>query len=105
MEIVLKIESKNYAKVKDILLTDDIVSRSSLIFKEGSIIGKKNYYCYLSGREEQCKRALELIKEKSETGEVIELAKEANDKEKKELINKIKEEEDKAIEGFGNILG
>jgi len=27
MEIVLKIESKNYAKVKDILLADDVVSR------------------------------------------------------------------------------
>ena len=105
MEIVLKIESKNYAKVKDILLTDDIVSRSSMIFKEGSIIGKEGYYCYLSGTEDQCKKALELIKEKTETGEIVELAEKANDKEKKELINKIKEEEDKAIEGFGNIIG
>ena len=105
MEIVLKIESKNYAKVKDILLSDDIVSRSSMIFKEGSIIGKEGYYCYLSGTEDQCKKALELIKEKTETGEIVELAEKANDKEKKELINKIKEEEDKAIEGFGNIIG
>jgi hypothetical protein len=105
MEIVLKIESKNYAKVKDILLADDVVSRSSMVFKEGSIIGKEGYYCYLSGTEEQCKRALELIKEKTETDEIIELAEEANDEEKEKLINKIKEEENKAIEGFGNILG
>jgi len=105
MEIVLKIESKNYAKVKDILLTDDIISRSSMIFKEGSIIGKEGYYCYLSGTEEQCKRALELIKQKTETDEIIELAEESDEKEGKEIINKIKEEENKAIEGFGNILG
>ena len=105
MEIVLKIESKNYSKVKDILLADDVVSRSSMVFKEGSIIGKEGYYCYLSGTEEQCKRALELIKEKTETDEIIELAEEANDEEKEKLINKIKEEENKAIEGFGNILG
>jgi len=76
-----------------------------MVFKEGSIIGKEGYYCYLSGTEEQCKRALELIKEKTETDEIIELAEEANDEEKEKLINKIKEEENKAIEGFGNILG
>lgn len=105
MEIVLKIESKNYQKVKDILLRDDTVSRSSVTFKEGSIIDKEGYYCYLSGTEEQCKKALELVREKNEeTGEIVELAKEATSKEKKELINKIKEEEDRAIEGFGGII-
>src|SRR4030042_4292316 len=99
MEIVLHIESKNYAKVKDILLKDDIVSRSSMTFKEGGIIKKEGYYCYLSGTEEQCKKALELIKEKNEeTSEETELANEASKEEKEELINKIKEEEDKAIE-------
>lgn len=105
MEIVLKIEAKNYQKVQEILLKDDIISRASMTFKEGSIIGKDGYYCYLSGSEEQCKRALVLIKEKTESGEVVELAKEAVKKEKEELINKIKEEEDKAIEGFGGIIG
>lgn len=96
MEIVLHFKSENFAKGKDILLTDDIVGRASLTFKEGSIINKEGYYCYLSGTEEQCKRALELVKE---------LAEEVKDATKQQLINKIKEEEDKAIEGFGNILG
>lgn len=105
MEIVLQIETKNYQKVKDILLKDDSVSRSSVVFKEGSIINKEGYYCYISGTEEQCKKALELIKEKNEeTGEVTELAKEANTEEGEQVINKIKEEEDKAIEGFGGII-
>ena len=105
MEIVLHIESRNYPKVKDILLKDDIVSRSSMTFKEGGIIDKEGYYCYLSGTKEQCEKALELIKEKNEeTGEETELAKEASEEEKEEVINKIKEEEDKAIDGFGGII-
>lgn len=106
MEIVLQIETKNYPKVKDILFKDDSVSRASIVFKEGSIIGKENYYCYLSGTEEQCRKALGLLKLKDEkTDEVIELAKEVAGKEKDELINKIKEEENRAAEGFGNIIG
>jgi hypothetical protein len=100
MELVLLIEAKNYPKVKDKFLKDDSVSRASISFKEGSIIGKDDYYCYISGTEEQCRHVLELIKEDG-----IELAKEVTGKEKEEIINKIKEEEDKAVEGFGNILG
>lgn len=95
MEIVLHFKPENYAKAKDILLRDDTVSRASLIFKEGSIIGKEGYYCYISGTEEQCKRVLELVKG---------LAEEVKDETKSRLINKIKEEENKAIEGFGDIL-
>ena len=96
MEIVLHFKSENFAKGKDVLLTDDIVGRASLVFKGGSIIGKDGYYCYLFGTEEQCKRALELIKE---------LGEEVKDETKSQLINKIKEEEEKAISGFGDILG
>lgn len=106
MEIVLQIETKNYQKVKEILLKDDIVSRASIVFKEGGIIGKNGYFSYISGSEEQCKKALDLVKEKDEkTGEIIELAKEVIGKDKEELINKIKEEENRAIESFGDIIG
>ena len=96
MEVVLHFKSENYAKGKDVLLTDDVVGRASLVFKEGSIIGKEGYFCYLSGTEEQCKRALELVKD---------LAEEAEDDTKSQLITKIKEEEEKAIKSFGDILG
>jgi len=96
MEIVLHFKPENFAKAKNVLLIDDVVGRASLTFKEGSIIGKDGYYCYLSGTEEQCKKALELAKE---------LAEEVKDETKSQLISKIKEEEDKAISGFGNILG
>jgi hypothetical protein len=106
MDIVLLIETQNYQKLRDVLLKDDIVSRASIIFKEGSIIKKEGYFCYISGTDKQCKKALELIKEVDEkTGKVIELAEEVKNKEKEEVINKIKEEENRALEGFGNILG
>jgi hypothetical protein len=106
MEIVLQIETKNYPKVKDILFKDDSVSRASIVFKDGSVANKEGYFSYISGSDEQCKRALKLVELKDEkTGEVIELAKEITGKEKDEVINKIKEEEDRAAEGFGNIIG
>lgn len=97
MEVVLLIETKNLAKVKDILLKDDVVSRASIVFKDAKIFGGKDgYYCYINGLEKQCKKAIELTKD---------LAKEAMEKEKQEVINKIKEEESKAMEGFGGIFG
>ena len=96
MEIVLQLESKNLQKVKDVLLKDDTVSRASIVFKEGkSLIGKEGYYCYISGGEEHCKRAVELSKD---------IAKEAEGKDKTKVIKKIKEEQDKAAEGFGSIF-
>ncbi len=95
MEIVLTFESKNLQKLKDVLLKDDTVSRSSIFFKEGSIIGKQGYFCYLRGTEEHCKKALELSKD---------LAKEVTGKDKGDLISKIREEENKASAGMGGIF-
>ena len=96
MELLLLIETKDYAKVKDTLLRDDIVSRASLIFKEDQGFGKEEgYYCLISGIEEQCKKALELTKD---------LIKEIKDRKKEKIINKIKEEEDKANVAFGGIF-
>ena len=96
MEIVLKFNKKELQKVKEILLKDEIVSRASIVFKDGEIIGKEGYYCYISGLEEHCKRALELTKD---------IAEEAEEEEKNKVIEKIKAEEEKANEGFGAIFG
>jgi hypothetical protein len=106
MEIVLSIEQKNLQKVKDILLKDDVVSRASIVFKEAKgLTGKEGFYCYISGSEEQCKKALEKVKvENEETGEVVDIAKEISGEEKEEVVNKIKEEENRALEGFGGIF-
>ncbi|MEM5855191.1 MAG: hypothetical protein QXG39_08150 [Candidatus Aenigmatarchaeota archaeon] len=104
MEILLSIQQKNLQKVKDLLLKDDEISRASIVFKESkSLTGGEEIYCYISGSEEQCKKVLEKIKVE-EKGEVVELAKEVFGKEKEEVIAKIKEEEDRALEGFGGIF-
>lgn len=96
MEILLALKKESYQKVREVLLKDEIVSRASIVFKDGSVLGKEGYYCYVSGTEEQCKRAIEMTKD---------LAEEVSGEEKKEVVNFIKAEENKANEGFGAIFG
>ena len=98
MEMILKIKKENLQKVKDVLLKDDTVSRASVIFKESKSLGFKNneYFCYISGLEEACNKAKELTKI---------LAEITNKKDEVEIIKKIKEEEESAMSGFGNIFG
>ena len=98
MEVVFKIEKKNLQKVKDFLLKDEIVSRASVTFKESNSLGLKgdHYYCYISGLDEACYKAKELTKD---------LAEVVNEKDAKEIIEKIKSEEETAMTGFGNIFG
>ena len=40
MEIVLKINGSDFAKVKDMLLKDETVNRGSMTFKEGKEFGQ-----------------------------------------------------------------
>lgn len=96
MEIVLHLDSKNMQKVKEVLNKDDLVSRASITFREGKIIDKEGYFCYVSGSEEQCKKAAEITKD---------FAKEAEEKDRDEVIKKVKEEEERASEGLGGIFG
>ena len=98
MEVVFKIKKENLQKAKDVLLKDEKVSRASVLFKESSGLGFEgdDYYCYISGLEEACEKAKELMKD---LGEV------AEEEEMKKVIEKIKEEEESAMTGFGNIFG
>ncbi len=97
LEVIYEIEKPNLQKVKDVLLKDDVVGRASVLFKDGNALGFENkYYCYVSGIEEACKKSEELMKD---------LGKKVDEKEKEQIIQKIKEEEDKAIQGFGGIFG
>jgi len=114
MEVILHTDGNNYKKIKEKLLSDEIVNRASIVFKEATQFGKESgYLCVVTGDEERCKRALELAKgeveEKEKTSMPVEttaeLAEEITGKEKEEILKKIKEEEDKAIEGFGGIFG
>lgn len=97
MEIVIKIKKENLQKVKNLLLKDETVSKASIIFKEGKSLGlKEDYYSYVSGTEDACKKAEKLTKE---LGEIV------KEKETKKIIEKIKEEEESAMQGFGSIFG
>jgi len=96
MEIVFKIKKENLQKVKDLLLKDESVSKTSIVFKESKSLGfdEDEYFCYISGLEEACSKAKELVKG---LGEIVE--------KKDEVIKRIKEEEESAMTGFGNIFG
>ena len=97
MEVVLLIENKNLEKVKEVLLKDDEVSRASITFKDARVLmNKEGYYCYISGTDSQCKKAIELVKG---------LSKKIENEEEREVIKRIKEEENRANLGFGSIFG
>jgi len=107
MEIVLRMKMDSYEKMKNKLLKDDLVSRASMTFKETKAVDQsEGYYCYISGTEEQCKKALEMMKDRNpKTGEEFVYAEEVSGKEKEKVIEKIKGEEEKASEAFGGIFG
>ncbi|MBS3052547.1 MAG: hypothetical protein J4428_04230 [Candidatus Aenigmarchaeota archaeon] len=98
MDFLLKFERSKLEEIKRILLADDMVSRGSLIFKDSIGLGFKEdvYYCYISATEEICKKAKELV------GKITKFV---EGKEKQEVIEKIKKEEETAAEGFGAIFG
>jgi len=96
MEVLIKIE-KNTEDIKKILMGDDVVGRSSILFREASSLGMKEkcYYCLISGTEEQCQQAKKMVEDKAELVE---------GEEKQKIIQKIRLEEEKAAEGFGAIF-
>jgi hypothetical protein len=105
MEIILHAMEGNFAKLKEKFLMDETVNRASMTFKEASQFGLKGgYLMIVKGADEKCLRALELSKEKV-SGKDVELAVEIKGREKEEILAKIKEEEDKAAEGFGSLFG
>ena len=101
MEVVLHVEGDKYIKLKEKLLKDEIVNRASIVFKDAKQFGKDSgYLCIVIGTDDRCERAKELAKDE----EGNELAAEVTSEEKEEILKKIKEEENKAIEGFGSIF-
>lgn len=93
MEILFK--TKNLEQLKQIILNDDILARASIIFKESSTLGEKEkfYFCLFSGTDNQCERAIHLLKDVAEISE------------DKAIVEKIKEEQENAAKGFGAIFG
>ncbi len=98
MKAVFFIGMENYSKAKSIVFADDMLTRQSVNFREARALGlnKDGYYLEIDGSNEAIHRAKELLKD---------IAKEVEHKEKDDVLRRIKEEEDKAAEGFGSLFG
>jgi hypothetical protein len=98
MKAVFFINMGDFPKVKNMVYADDVLSRQTINFRESRALGfkKDGYYLEIDGSHEAISKAKELMGP---------LAKEADAKEKEEVLRKIKEEEDKAAEGFGSLFG
>lgn len=96
MKEVLLVKSDNKQKVEDALKKDDVVSRGSITIRTAASLEIKEdgYFFILDMPESSINKAEELTKGIAEKY-----------KHKEKVIKKVEEEEDKAIEGFGNILG
>ncbi|MEM1531839.1 MAG: hypothetical protein QXE40_04735 [Nitrososphaerota archaeon] len=96
LELVLKVSPENVDKARNVLLNDDIVSRANVLFRDAKILGEEGYYVRIIGTDEQCSRALELVKD---------IAEEVKGEEMKRVLSKFEEEGEAALEGFGRIFG
>jgi uncharacterized protein (DUF2164 family) len=87
---------ENSKKLEEKLKKDDLVSGASIKVRDAIIVNKDGVYFYLEGTEDKIKKAKELAKD---------LADEVLGEEKEKVVKILKEEEERAIEGFGAILG
>ncbi|MFC2143395.1 hypothetical protein ACFLQN_03280 [Candidatus Aenigmatarchaeota archaeon] len=96
MKEVFIVNQDNKSKAERILKQDEKISRCSITVKEPASldIQEEGYFIVLDAGEEDIKKAEELLKD---------LAKKYDNSEK--VIEKIKEQEDNATQGLGNILG
>ncbi len=98
MEKLLFVSKDNYPKVRDMLMGNDLLSKQSIDFRDNIALGlKKNgYYLKISGSEEAMEMADKLLK-----GHVDEV----KGKEKEDVLRKFNEQDENAMQGFGNIFG
>jgi hypothetical protein len=96
MDLLLFCKKENSKKLEEKLKKDDLVSGASIKVRDASILNKDGVYFYLEGTEDKIIKAKELS---------LGLAEEVWGNEKENVIRILKEEEEKAIEGFGAILG
>lgn len=98
MKQVFIVSNENRNKAEELLKKDDEINRGSIMIKEIRSLGidEKGYFIILDADEDVIKKAKKLLKDQN-LGEEY--------KEKGKVLVKIKEQEDAAIQGFGNILG
>lgn len=99
MEWITFVKKENVTKAENVLRSDtDFAAKESITVRDAKTLGfeKDGSFFLISGTDEGVERCKELIKEFVEDVEEEELNK---------AKEKIKEEEEKAAVGFGNILG
>ncbi|MCC5994197.1 MAG: hypothetical protein LM587_01220 [Candidatus Aenigmarchaeota archaeon] len=96
MDLLLFSKKENCKKVEEKLKKDELVSGASIKIRDASITNKDGVYFYLEGTEDKIEKARELVRG---------LAEEISGEEKERVVKLLKEEEEKAMEGFGLILG
>lgn len=96
MREVLEVPSENKSKVEDTLKKDDEVSRGSITVKSASSLDIEEdvYFIIIDASEERIKHAKELVKGFAKPY-----------KNAIKVLEKLDEQENSAIQGFGNILG
>lgn len=96
MRVVYIVSAENKAKAEDLLKKDEAVSRGSIAVRSGLSLDmeEEGYFIIYDGSHEAVKLADELLKGIAERY-----------KKPDEVLRKMDEQEDAAIEGFGNILG
>jgi len=94
---IFEIKTEDAGKINKVI-TEDIVSRQSILTRDSSSIGLKGNFLYLKieGSEEGVKKAKELAKEQG--------FKKLDDKKTKKINDKIAEQEDSAASGMGMIF-
>ena len=96
MDLLLFCKKENWKKLEEKLKKDDLVSGASIKIRDANILGKEGFYFYLEGTEDKMNKAKDLAKD---------LAEEVKGEEKIKVVEILKKEEEKALEGFGAILG
>ena len=96
--VVFEVEKSKLNEVKRKLEEDNIVSRQTLKFRDATSLGleKDVYYIVIEGSNEAIDRAREIIKS---------IGSEVTGKEADTILNKIKEQESAADQGFGSLFG
>jgi len=97
MQVVFFVEKEKLQNAKEII-NQDPIGRQSITIRDNKSLGLETdgYYIMIDGSEEACEEARERLKD---------VAKELEGDEKQKVIDKMKEMEESAMEGFGGIFG
>lgn len=95
MELVFFVKKPQEQELEKRLLSDDLVSRANIIFRDASSEGREGFYLRVMGSEEQCKRARELAED---------LAEEVEGEEKERVLKSLKDEDERMLSGFSGIF-